>query len=1321
MKTLHGIGISIACILFVFTLPAQNIDGNQFIYLGADESVLHLVWEENIANKVAWYVVEKSYDGRSFFPVDSVQPGTLYDIHVLGYPDTINYYNRILYSTEHDGPGRYLYNDVRDFTERHIKTFWFRIRMVKPNGQRFYTKNVFKEYSTTYEEVEFLRKEEHSPEQPDSEAGNHLPGEIGRRVVCPTVVQLPSDYPGYNPSGNYVIYYGECCWWRESEYILSSFTQACNGIDAWCCPRDCAPIAYDPCCVHICSQYNQCVCPPWICCDVQNGTIWLVDTIVNYSVNASVIVTQNVSCNGMADGAISVTASGGFPPYIAHWSNGVTMTTGYNTTGLAAGVYSLTVTDNKGCSAILDFTITQPSQLFSSVTPTHVTCAGYNNGAIGLYISGGTSPYSFLWSNSATTQNLSGLSAGNYFVTVTDNNGCKTYANISVLQPSPFTGTVDITNIPCFGWTTGSALLTMTGGTYPYSYAWSNGSATQNLTGLSAGTYTVTSTDAKGCTFTTSATITEAAQLSATITTTLTNCGNCGAQATVSASGGSGPPFNYSYSWSAGASIGASTYNLCAGFINVTVSDANVPGCSRTFTGAVSNTGGETVNVSPGNPSCSSSCNGYATISPFTCNSSPCTIEWVDNLGAAVAGNVQTATNLCPGTYIVKVTNSSGCITSKSFTISAPSPVSVSVSPSHQTCTGVANGGAAAAPSGGTSPYSYQWRDAGNNPIGINSSSISSLSPGNYSVIITDFNNCKDTAYFTVFSYDFSLSTTQTNLSCYGIPTGSITVIVNGGTGPFTYEWRQSGAPIGQYGQSAYNLPAGTGYQAVVTSSTGCVLTSSTVTITQPSAISATTSFDTIPCGGTCDGTSSISISGGTLPYSYQWYDAGYVAITGATSSSISNLCAGTYFVEGKDANGCSTGYKQVVISENITISTSITSFNILCNGGNEGAIDLEVTGGTPPYSYEWNGGFSFDEDLSFLYAGTYSVIVTDQNGCTVTDSATITDPAPITATAYPNVYPNGYHVSCHGYSNGSATVYVSGGTYPYSYYWYWFDSLGNQNPVLWYDSLGNSYEQRSATAVNLALGYYFIVVYDAQGCPAFTDVTLDLEPPLLTADAYAFTYPGGWHVSCNGYNDGFVYATVSGGTPPYVFEWVHAQWENTIPPTVPPHTQYFDTAYAGWNYIYVTDTISNCSTFDSIYLTEPPPLVSSHTSNVYANGFNVTCFGAADGNIDLSVSGSTPGYNYLWNSGQTTQDLTGLTADTYVVTITDTNSCRLLDTILLTSPPGIVINETHANIPCFGGAPTGSIDITPTGGSPPYTYLWNGGQTSQDRSNLPV
>ncbi|WP_276505100.1 SprB repeat-containing protein, partial [Terrimonas pollutisoli] len=215
----------------------------------------------------------------------------------------------------------------------------------------------------------------------------------------------------------------------------------------------------------------------------------------------------DVLCFGNATGSVDLTVNGGTTPYTYVWSNGAST---QDITALVAGIYSVTVTDANNCTATISVTITQPAAALAlTSSKVDVLCFGNATGSVDLTVNGGTAPYTYVWSNGASTQDITALAAGTYTVTVTDNNNCTATTSITIGQPAAALALSEAhVNVLCFGNATGSVDLTVNGGTAPYTYVWSNGASTQDITALVAGTYSVTVTDANNCTATTSVTIT---------------------------------------------------------------------------------------------------------------------------------------------------------------------------------------------------------------------------------------------------------------------------------------------------------------------------------------------------------------------------------------------------------------------------------------------------------------------------------------------------------------------------------------------------------------------------------------------------------------------------------------------------------------------------------------------------------------------------------------------------------------------------------------------------------------------------------------------
>lgn len=682
------------------------------------------------------------------------------------------------------------------------------------------------------------------------------------------------------------------------------------------------------------------------------------------TVSALNITTTASTANcGASNGSASVTVLNGTAPYTYQWTpNG-----GNNATanGLQAGVYSVNVTDASGCSTSQNVTIgsgAAPGNL--NVTSTTVSCFNGTNGTATANVNGGQQPYSYQWSNGATTQAIQNLIAGTYQVNVTTANGCVSSGSITITQPVlPLSLTSNGTSVSCFGGNNGTVNVAATGGTTPYSYTWNtipvqNSAIANNLT---AGTYMVTVTDNNGCVSTDEVTITQPTQLSLNLNNQQNvSCnGNNNGILSVNVNGGTQP---YNYNWNNGNFPNTSTLNnLAAGTYTLVVTDAN--GCSQTANYTITEPLGLTSTISAqSNISCYGFSNGSITTITQG-GTAPYSYQW--NNGATTSS----INNLSQGSYSLTVTDANGCTNTLSSTLSAPNfPLSSSITPSAVSCFGGNNGQVTVATSGGTTPYTYQWNST---PIQT-TSTASNLLANNYSVIITDANGCVSNNTTTISQPNplvVSLSNLQ-NITCNGLSNGSINIATTGGTQPYSYNWNNGTLPNSS---TQNNLAVGT-YNIVVTDVNGCTQNANYI-ITQPTVLTSSISnLQNITCYGLTNGNITTTTLGGTPPYIYQWNN-------GATTSNNSNLSTGNYNLTITDNNGCNTQVN-TTITQPIAITTTVSNSVIICPGV-QLTLQAVSNGGTGLLSYHWNNGMSNQNiSVSPLADTTYQVYSTDANGC---------------------------------------------------------------------------------------------------------------------------------------------------------------------------------------------------------------------------------------------------------------------------------------------------------------------------------------------------
>lgn len=1104
--------------------------------------------------------------------------------------------------------------------------------------------------------------------------------------------------------------------------------------------------------------------------DVNSCTVATTFTVVSPPALSNTVSTTAPLCvagQGPSVGSATVTESGGVGPYTFTWTpSGGTEVEASPISSYTAnpGTYTINITDDNGCLDTATVTITPPTALSGTTTTTDPTCPTLADGQMCVSASGGTGTgtYTYTWSptggNAACTPATLTVTAGGfsvYSVTITDANTCTVTVSDTLFSPPQATVSSAVTNPPCAGTCNGTATLTVSGGSGNYGYQWScSGSTTNTISGQCGGTtcnYTVTDVTTN-CIYTGSVSFTVAPTMSLTVSSTSVACSYaCTSTITPTPSGGTPA---YTYSWT-GSGISCPTCsvqtNMCVGNYTVTVTD-NL-GCTITETVAVTGPAALSNTVSVTDPNCTAgqgSTVGSATVTASG-GTAGYTFAWTPSVTTGCSSPSSCGSGMPPGTYTIIITDFNGCQDTATATLTAPTPVSGTITTvTNPTCPNLNNGQLCVTASGGTNTFTYTWSPSGGN-ASCSAPTLSVPAGGSsvYTVTISDANSCTVAVTGTLtsppqatvtsavteatcgsnpctasatltptggtgpFTYQWSCSASVTNtisnqcagttcnytvtdqgtncqytgsvtfapapptmtvnisatpLACANDCNSVITTTVSGGTPTYTYSWTGTGAnPVCPTCPSQVNMCAGN-YTVVVTDNLGCTQTR-TVSVTAPNALTVTLAPTQPTCNSSCDGSILATISGGTSPYpGISWSPT----VTPANTLNPTGLCGSTggtsYTLIVTDNNGCQDTATTTLIAPS-AISANLAVTNVSCNGLCNGSATVTPAGGTPGYSYSWNGGaFSSASSISALCDGTYTVTVRDTNNCDTTVIFTITEPLPLTV-GVTNV-----QNTC-GPCSGSAEAQVNGGTPNYTYTW---------SPVGGNDS----------TATGLCVGAYTLTVNDTNGCgPVSTTFTIT---PIVVITISATSQS----VSCNGACDGIATASASSGTGPYNMVWT-ASPSGTVVTTCNSVTSCTATSLCSGTYVITATDQNNCVNSDSVTIGNPPLLTATVSTA------NATCFGSCTGSATVTPSGGTPTYTVNWSTGSSGTSLSGLCPGPYTYTVTDNMGCTVVNSFTIgTSSQLSYTTSSVAPVACNGA--TGSLEITATGGTPVYTFTWN-------------
>ena len=592
-----------------------------------------------------------------------------------------------------------------------------------------------------------------------------------------------------------------------------------------------------------------------------------------------------------------------------------------------------------------------------------------------------------------------------------------------------------------------------------------------------------------------------------------------------------------------------------------------------------------------------------------------------------------------------------------------PTPIINSANVVNVLCNGGTNGSISVSLAGGAQPYYYS--DNGGSTYQL-SNVFSGLSAGSYNLYVKDANGCPVVYGANPITIQQPTVLTQTdsatNASCNNVNDGSIIVTANGGTAPYQYSLN-GGA--NQLGNGFYGQSAGT-YTVQVSDANGC---SSSATVTVDTAYSVTASLvskTNVSCFEGGDGSATLLLTGGIPPYSYS-----INGVTFQASPTFTGLTAGNYVGTIKDTRGC-TDFVLVQITQPNLLQVQIdTLVNVSCHDSATGSVYLGVIGGTSPYGFRWSNGDS-TQDLTNLVAGTYNVTVTDAKGCNSYSGTTVAQPLAlfINVASYHNLL-------CFNDSTGSIETAASGGTPPYAFSW----------------SNSSTYQNIYA----LQQGTYALTVLDANGCVDTLSQSLSQPTQLVPTIS-------GINVTCGSTSKGAISFTLTGGTPPYAYEWNNGSSSQNL------------ANIGGGTYLVNAHDAHGCSVFDSITITGAASPIVANLASV-----NPTCHGTSTGTIIAVVTGGIEPFTYTWSTtpAHTTAAINNLTAGTYTLTVTDALSCSVVVTDTLSQTDSLAVNASVNGAKCFNTS-SGSVVANTSGGVQPFTYLVNGVQQASDTfSNL--
>ena len=1065
------------------------------------------------------------------------------------------------------------------------------------------------------------------------------------------------------------------------------------------------------------------------------------DTVVTIIEPTEILLTFDgvidVNCFDSNDGSIEISFSGGSGTLNYRWQKDGFLyanTTITNINSLSPGAYSVYAEDANGCSSqTIDTLLMSPDELIIQVdSSSNPLCFESSDGYISVSAQGGRVPYSFGWFgdtiiNSPGPNIINNLYQGTYEVVVTDFNNCSdTLTNIELTQPLEMDlNTISLTNVDCFGESSGQISVEVTNGIGPYIFTSSSSTGNQStsnqtfeLINIISGQYEISVTDNNSCTVSEIYQIDQNSEIQATFSNIISEtCNNNNGEVTAIVSGGTP---GYSYNWQSGQT--SQTATSLSGNENILLQVTDALNCVQNFSVFVPSTNTiEITSITETDNLCNGDNQGELEV-VISGSSSPFiySLSNVPDINSSLEN--ATFSNLSAGNYNLSVTDADGCTIDYNSTISIQDVDSITVEVDNSSttmleCNGDSNGEIFLNISGGNpfpGGYYLLFVNDPNFSQQISSDSITGLPAGTYNLSIQDANGCLQTVTHEILEPDpISVVQQITPATCFDGDNGEALIIISGGTTSYSLTSNISSINFNQVSQDSYlasGLSEGVFFYDIVDQN-GCDLLNNTFYISQPSQLEVINISSEIESCLGWDATASVSVVGGIEPYTYLWsYDINYqqplqlennVLNPTANNSQVEFLTEGLYYIHVWDFNSCYIVDSIYISSASSPTLSLIGTVNNLCHDGSNGQISLTANGGTPFYEYSINGGLNwqFSTTFSGLLQGFYDIMLRDSLGCTdVIQDIEVAAPSPISVDISSN------NVSCLGSTDGSASaISVFGGTPSTSGYSY---SWQNENGVnLW---PGNS-SAINSTVDNLMPGTYQLEVEDNNGCTSLYSPVIIGEPLDVSIELSTLSDYNGMDVSCYESSDGIILANIGGGSGLYTIEWFDAE-SNDLQSNM---TSGFDTLsfLSSGNYTAVVTDSRGCVDSANILIDGPDSI-----SVTFEDVINIRCEGSSDGEATAIFSGGIGFGNYslVWTDSQNniislSASASNLSIGDYNVSVTDNNGCVGFGSISINYSE--LLNTSNLNdvtsVSCFG-AIDASFNFDVVGGWPPYSYEWN-------------